>query len=285
MIPQEITNAGLYQMADNMLDPKNTFYVASHQNGYVKALITYLLSVDLGGDPEPGAAYRYAEAVKVYQASEAANSKALDDAFTKWTKQKSMGVIANDVYNMNPGTAADYLNRQKQGQPNPPATNIYHRAYYAIPNYGPTLDDWTRTYEKRKQDPKKGIISLSTGKTMSKNIGDPKATYEKLKPGTDPAIAELVRPTQLVCASGVGFKISFGGGLETQFDERIKKYEKEEGSVRIFGFNINVGHKKASTKTTHVGTWDRASSTFTINPTDQVGFCTLLGVIGEKITV
>ncbi|KAJ9655022.1 hypothetical protein H2201_008893 [Coniosporium apollinis] len=241
---------------------------------------------------------------------------------------------------MNPGTAADYLNRQKQGQPNPPATNIYHRAYYAIPNYGPTLDDWTRTYEKRKQDPKKGIISLSTGKTMSKselsfertmgsgglnigfisfggsrvseenrdildvlnesyttditmfwndmkimNIGDPKATYEKLKPGTDPAIAELVRPTQLVCASGVGFKISFGGGLETQFDERIKKYEKEEGSVRIFGFNINVGHKKASTKTTHVGTWDRASSTFTINPTDQVGFCTLLGVIGEKITV
>ncbi|KAJ9655023.1 hypothetical protein H2201_008894 [Coniosporium apollinis] len=95
MIPQEITNAGLYQMADNMLDPKNTFYVASHQNGYVKALITYLLSVDLGGDPEPGAAYRYAEAVKVYQASEAANSKALDDAFAKWTKQKSMGVIGD----------------------------------------------------------------------------------------------------------------------------------------------------------------------------------------------
>ena len=122
---------------------------------------------------------------------------------------------------------------------------------------------------------------------FARDIGNPRNTYPKLLSTAPESTKKLVRPLQMLCGTAIGLEVSFSGGAETSFDSLVTQYTSVSGGVRIFGFDIGLDSSQVSsdTKTTHLGSWDKGSSTFTVKPTAQAGVCNLLGVLGEKINV
>jgi hypothetical protein len=90
---------------------------------------------------------------------------------------------------------------------------------------------------------------------------------------------------QLICGTAIGLEISFSGGAEKEFDSLFTHYQSTNGGLRIFGFDIGLGGSKTSSDSsaTHIGHWESNSGSFVVKPVDGAGWCTLLGVVGEKL--
>ena len=129
------------------------------------------------------------------------------------------------------------------------------------------------------------LLQSCDSKNSIRDIGDPRSQY-KLKPNAPNDVKTLVRPTQLLLVSNLGYKVKFGTKLASRFDTKVKDTKKAGGSVKIFGIPIglNADFNKSTEKTSHVGTWDNTSGEFTVKAIPDAGFATMLGVIGEKIS-
>ena len=122
---------------------------------------------------------------------------------------------------------------------------------------------------------------------ISRDIGNPKARYNKLKEGAPPSVQTLVRPSELVLASRLGYKVKFGSALASSFDQKVSdsKSGSVSASVKVFGIPIKIGGNinTSTTDTTHVGKWDSTNGELTVEATTDGGFATVIAIIGEKI--
>lgn len=410
-IPQEVTNLGVFFLADSLLNSNNPFYLPSRSNGYIKSLQTYLGWVDIGGSNDQGVIARYKDALQLLESARKGVSTALENARQEWEQRTKAGLTTSDFatwaasgaasYNraekayqsaaaqankaaqeMNGQLAAqfnmdsnlidqalysqvpipgitmgvtdvdanrlwDQLNDELQGkeQKLEPATAVYQKGSYSISGYKATLQNWYRNYHSYRKDPQRKQVDLETGKSLSIadvgitqtsgsaftwpsfisfgtrfdkedkretmkvenenykiqvtltygdmkaftinpgkwDIGNPRSTYPNLLPGAPSQVKDLVRPLQILCGTAIGLEMTFSGGAEKQFDELHEQYESLEGGVRIFGFNVSLARNTSDISATHSGSWDRTNGRFVVKPVDGAGWCTLLGVLGEKL--
>ena len=110
-------------------------------------------------------------------------------------------------------------------------------------------------------------------------------TYPNLLDGAPKQVRNLVRPIQILCGSAIGLEVTFSGSAKESFDSLHETYTKTDGGVRIFGFNVGLSRQTSDVSATHEGTWDRQSGHLSVKPVDGAGWCTLLGVLGEKLTI
>ncbi|KAF4781569.1 hypothetical protein HER10_EVM0000358 [Colletotrichum scovillei] len=117
------------------------------------------------------------------------------------------------------------------------------------------------------------------------NIGDPKSSYPKLKPGAPDTVKVLVAPTQLVVVRNLGYRIKFSNTLKSTFDKKVSDTKQAGGYVRVFGIPIQVGgdFKKTTNNTSHTATWDSTSGEFIVAPTDEGAFASIIAIRGDKI--
>lgn len=117
------------------------------------------------------------------------------------------------------------------------------------------------------------------------NIGNPKATYPKLRPDAPPSAKVLVAPTQFILVKNLGYRVKFHNAIKSTFDKKVKDSKKAGSFVRIFGIPIQVGgdYKKSTEQTSHVASWDEASGEFVVASTDDGAFATVVAVVGDKI--
>ncbi|KAH7082500.1 hypothetical protein FB567DRAFT_594973 [Paraphoma chrysanthemicola] len=125
-------------------------------------------------------------------------------------------------------------------------------------------------------------VTISPGEW---NIGDPKSRYPKLKEGAPPGVKTLVLPSQLILVSKLGYKVKFGAKLASTFDSKVTETKSADGYVRILGIPIKIGGdvKRSTESTTHVGTWDNSAGEFTVEPTNDGGFASVVAIVGEKV--
>ena len=67
----------------------------------------------------------------------------------------------------------------------------------------------------------------------------------------------------------------------------MKETTSAGGSVSVFGIPISLGGSGSHTseQDSHTATWDNASKTFKVIPAVDVGFATVIGVVGEKFNI
>jgi hypothetical protein len=106
-----------------------------------------------------------------------------------------------------------------------------------------------------------------------------------LKKGAPPSARKLVRPSQLVLVSRLGFTVNFGASLSKTFDKHVKDQTSANASLSIFGIPLGIGasFSKSTDTTTHYGEWDNASGTLTVKPTDDGGYATIVGLVGDVV--
>lgn len=80
----------------------------------------------------------------------------------------------------------------------------------------------------------------------------------------------------------LGFKVTFSNGVRADFESKIKK--AEGGIVRVFGIAVHVGgdHTLLYDNATHVGKWDGGSGEFTVTPTEEGAFASVVAIQGAK---
>ncbi|EME46423.1 hypothetical protein DOTSEDRAFT_70430 [Dothistroma septosporum NZE10] len=108
----------------------------------------------------------------------------------------------------------------------------------------------------------------------------------KLKKGAPAKLQQLVKPTQLVVASRLGYEITIADDQAESFDTYYKTVVEASGGFRIFGMSIwggSAGHTEE--ETTHTASFDRATNTFKVVPRDDTGVANLVGVVGSKFTI
>ncbi|KAJ8117457.1 hypothetical protein OPT61_g1351 [Boeremia exigua] len=116
------------------------------------------------------------------------------------------------------------------------------------------------------------------------NISDPRGNYPNLKLGAPQSAKMLVLPNQLVLVSKLGYDVHFDGSIKDEFDKKVSNVKKVNGYVRIFGIPVSVGAQGSfETTTTHTGSWDGTTGTFSVKPTADAGYATVLAVVGEKV--
>jgi len=95
----------------------------------------------------------------------------------------------------------------------------------------------------------------------------------------------LVKPTQLLLATRLGYKVKLGSSSSKQFDSYYKDTVRGGGSVSIFGIPCSIGGSASHSteNTTHNLNWNSTNQEFTVDPTDNAGFATIVGLIGEKV--
>ena len=89
----------------------------------------------------------------------------------------------------------------------------------------------------------------------------------------------------MVLATRLGYIVDVGAAGKDAFDSMAKSVTSGGGSVSIFGIPCSFS-AQASTedeKITHRANWNSANNTFTVAPTDNCGFATIVGLVGEKI--
>jgi hypothetical protein len=108
----------------------------------------------------------------------------------------------------------------------------------------------------------------------------------KLSKAAPANLRQLVRPTELVLASRLGYEITVGTAFAAQLDTHFKQTTKASGGFRIFGITIWGGSaSKTDERNTHSATYNADTRTLKIIPDNDVGTATLVGVIGERINV
>lgn len=98
----------------------------------------------------------------------------------------------------------------------------------------------------------------------------------------------MVRPTQLLCGSGIGLSAKLSGTMHKSFSDKVEKARRTGGgiSIGVFGFSASlIGASVGGSDTTHTASWSSNTTTgeLSIDPTPLAGTCNLLGVIGEKM--
>lgn len=83
----------------------------------------------------------------------------------------------------------------------------------------------------------------------------------------------------------MGYKITIGSKTASTLDAKLKSIVSTGGNIRIFGVPISVGGDGSSSsgRNTPVGTWDNESKTFTVEPSSDTGFATIIALIGDTI--
>lgn len=107
----------------------------------------------------------------------------------------------------------------------------------------------------------------------------------KLRKDAPSTLKQLVRPSQLVVATRVGYNISVSNQLATSINKHIKETTAGGGGFRIFGITIGASASRTTESETHEATFDSNSNTLMIKPRDTYGAATLLGIVGEKIKI
>jgi hypothetical protein len=120
---------------------------------------------------------------------------------------------------------------------------------------------------------------------LNRDLGDVRTKYQGLLPGAPQEVQTLVKPTQLLLATRLGYKVKLGSSSSEQFDSYYKDTIRGGGSVSIFGIpcSIGGGTSHSTENTTHNLNWNSTNQEFTVDPTDNAGFATIVGLIGEKV--
>ncbi|CZT00242.1 uncharacterized protein RAG0_08343 [Rhynchosporium agropyri] len=118
------------------------------------------------------------------------------------------------------------------------------------------------------------------------DLGDVRTKYKGLLPGAPKEVQTLVKPTQLLLATRLGYKVKLGASSSKQFDSYYRDTVSGGGSVSIFGIPCSIGGdaSRSTENTTHNLAWNSTTQEFTVDPTDNAGFATIVGLIGEKVT-
>jgi hypothetical protein len=70
--------------------------------------------------------------------------------------------------------------------------------------------------------------------TLNRDLGDVRTKYKGLLPGAPQEVQTLVKPTQLLLATRLGYKVKLGSSSPKQFDSYYKDTVSGGGSVSIF---------------------------------------------------
>ena len=126
---------------------------------------------------------------------------------------------------------------------------------------------------------------LFTDMILIRDLGDVRTKYHGLLPGAPQEVQTLVKPTQLLLATRLGYKVKLGSSSSKQFDSYYKDTVRGGGSVSIFGIPCSIGGSTSHSteNTTHNLNWNSTNQEFTVDPTDNAGFATIVGLIGEKV--
>ncbi|KAK4163792.1 hypothetical protein QBC43DRAFT_354274 [Cladorrhinum sp. PSN259] len=92
-VPDEYTNTGLYDIANNLLATDNLFYSTSALHGYAESLTTFLNWVDTGAKPSKALDTAYLNALKDQAAADNAYWTQLDKAQERYQKSSDMGMV------------------------------------------------------------------------------------------------------------------------------------------------------------------------------------------------
>lgn len=87
-------------------------------------------------------------------------------------------------------------------------------------------------------------------------------------------------------ANRLGYEITIGDANADAFDTYYKQVVAASGGFRVFGISIwggSAGH--TDERNTHEASFDRATSKFTVVPSDDTGVATLVGVVGQKFDI
>lgn len=89
----------------------------------------------------------------------------------------------------------------------------------------------------------------------------------------------------MVLATRLGYIIQVSNSARAAFDSMSKQATSGGGSVNIFGIpcSFGGGHSSTSEQTTHNASWNSNTGVFTVSPTDNCGFASIVGMIGEKM--
>ena len=102
-----------------------------------------------------------------------------------------------------------------------------------------------------------------------------------------PPLRTLVRPAQVLFASGAGIKITLSGSAIDEYEKHRDSLRKAGGSLNILGskFQIGANYESKTDSTENKESWDKESGTISIEPSDQSGVSMLMAVIGTKIKI
>ncbi|TPX18943.1 uncharacterized protein E0L32_011336 [Thyridium curvatum] len=109
----------------------------------------------------------------------------------------------------------------------------------------------------------------------------------KLRSDAPKDVKALARVSQLVIATGLGYEITVGASTASTIDTKYKETSSAGGSISIFGIPIGIGGGGSHSEEhdSHKATWDSASKTFKVTPAADVGFATVVGLVGEKLNI
>lgn len=107
----------------------------------------------------------------------------------------------------------------------------------------------------------------------------------KLRSDAPKNLKQLVKPTQLIVATRVGYEITVSDSLATAITKHFKETTAAGGGFRIFGITVGASASHTTESETHEATFVAASKTLKVVPRDVYGAATLLGIVGSKITI
>ena len=98
-------------------------------------------------------------------------------------------------------------------------------------------------------------------------------------------VKTLARVSQIIVVTGLGYEITLGATAAAKVDSLYKSTTQAGGGLRIFGIPIGLGGSGSKTTETssHRSEWDAASRKLTVKPALEVGYATVVGVVGEKV--
>jgi hypothetical protein len=98
-------------------------------------------------------------------------------------------------------------------------------------------------------------------------------------------VKTLARVSQLIVVTSLGYEITLGAAAAAKVDSLYKQTTQAGGGLRVFGIPISLGGSGGKTTETssHLSTWDSATKKLTVKPALEVGYATVVGVVGEKI--
>ncbi|KAL9093884.1 MAG: hypothetical protein Q9165_003807 [Trypethelium subeluteriae] len=94
----------------------------------------------------------------------------------------------------------------------------------------------------------------------------------------------LARVTDLVIATYLGYEITVGDKTASTIDTKMKETTSANGGIKVLGIPIGLSAagSHSEEENTHTATWDNANKTLKILPTSDIGYATIVGVVGEK---
>ena len=95
-----------------------------------------------------------------------------------------------------------------------------------------------------------------------------------------------MRPSQIVFASRLGFKLLFNANVASQLDRKIGEVKSRGVYLRVFGVPVKIDGdaSQGTSYSTHVGTWNSSTAELAVEPTANGGFATVVALLGERLT-